>query len=96
VENTISLLELIQDIERSTGRRLEYVRDERRPGDQLFYVTNYRKLREHTGWKPEIDVKQTLKLLHTFWEENQEIFVQPVAVSPQALGLSPQLTGRAA
>lgn len=96
LENTISLLELIQEIERSTGRRLEYVLDERRPGDQLVYVTNYRKLREHTGWKPEIDVKQTLKLLRTFWEENQEIFVQPVAVSSEAMALSPQLTGRAA
>jgi CDP-paratose 2-epimerase len=95
IENSISLLELIHDIEQSTGRRLEYVLDERRPGDQLVYVTNYRKLREQTGWKPEIDVKQTLRLLRAFWEENQESLVQPIAIQ-EPFALSPQLSGRAA
>jgi CDP-paratose 2-epimerase len=95
MENTVSLLELLRDIKLFTGRQLEYVLDERRPGDQLFYVTDYGKLRAHTGWKPEIDLKQTLRLLRAFWEENQEIFVQPVAVNDR-LEISPQLSGRAA
>lgn len=95
IENSVSLLELIREIKQSTGRQLDYVQDERRPGDQLFYITDYRKLQTHTGWKPEIELKQTLKLLRTFWEENQEVFVQPVAVS-QRLEISPQLSGRAA
>jgi CDP-paratose 2-epimerase len=94
-ENSISLLELIREIKQSTGRQLEYVLDERRPGDQLFYITDYRKLQTHTGWEPEIELKQTLRLLRTFWEENQEIFVQ-LAPVPQQLEISPQLSGRAA
>lgn len=95
MENTVSLLELIHEIELSTGRQLEYVLDERRPGDQLVYVTDCSKLHAHTGWKPEIELKQTLRLLRVFWEENQEIFVQPVAV-PDRLEVSSQLSGRAA
>jgi CDP-paratose 2-epimerase len=96
MENTISLLELINEIEQTTGRRLQYVMDERRPGDQLFYVTDYRKLRQHTGWKPEIDVKQTLKLLRTFWEQNQEMFAPRIPVPAEPFALVPEVSGRAA
>jgi CDP-paratose 2-epimerase len=94
VENTISLLELINEIELTTGRRLEYVLDERRPGDQLIYVTDFSKLREQTGWKPEIDVKQTLKLLRNFWEQNQNVFIPRLPVA--AFNLVPEVSGRVA
>src|SRR5205823_7038136 len=73
-ENTISLLELIEEIEKLTGIRLEYVLDERRLADQYFYVTDYSKICRHTGWKPEINIRQTLELLRNFWEENRSIF----------------------
>ena len=54
IDNTISLLELIDEIAALTGARLEYVLDERRPGDQQVYVTDFTKLHHHTGWMPEI------------------------------------------
>ena len=68
--NTVSLLELVDLIHRLTGRRLEYVTGEPRPGDQPVYVTDYSKIQRHTGWKPKIGLECTLKLLGEFWEEH--------------------------
>ncbi len=70
--NTVSLLELMDIIRKLTGKRLDYIAEEPRPGDQPVYVTDYSKLQRHTGWKPEISLKRTLKLLLEFWEEHQK------------------------
>jgi len=72
--NATSLLELIDRIEQLVGHRLKYQLEPRRPGDQLVYLTDYGKFHRHTGWNPEIDLGKTLKLLHAFWEENQDNF----------------------
>jgi len=69
--NGVSLLELIDRIERRLGYRLEYTMERSRPGDQLVYLTDYSKLERHTGWKPEIDLEGTLEFLRQFWEEHQ-------------------------
>ncbi len=73
-ENTISLLELMEKIEALTHRRLEYELEERRPGDQLVYVTDFGKLRRDTGWQPEFSVAQTLQGIHEWWKRNRELF----------------------
>ncbi|HEX3153327.1 MAG TPA: GDP-mannose 4,6-dehydratase [Candidatus Angelobacter sp.] len=69
--NTTSLLELMESIRKLTGIRLNYQLDETRPGDQQVYITDHTKLTNHTGWKPQIGIEQTLKLLQNFWRENQ-------------------------
>lgn len=71
--NTTSLLELINTIEDLTGCHLDHVADESRPGDQLVYVTDYGKLQRHTGWRPLMNLRQTLGLLQHFWEENRDV-----------------------
>jgi len=58
---------------------LNYYVDRTRPGDQLVYITDYGKLQSHTGWKPQITVEQTLKLLQEFWQENQTVTMPNVA-----------------
>jgi CDP-paratose 2-epimerase len=78
-ENTTSLLELMEKIRKLTGVTLSNYMDRTRPGDQLVYITDYTKLRSHTGWKPQITVEQTLKLLHEFWQENQMVTMLKVA-----------------
>jgi CDP-paratose 2-epimerase len=76
--NTVSLLELIDQIEQLTGARLQYVRRERRPGDQLVYVTDFSKLTRDTGWKPEIGVRGTLERIYSWWRRNRDLFpVEP-------------------
>ena len=96
IDNAISLLELIDEIAALTGARLEYVLDERRPGDQQVYVTDFAKLHHHTGWKPEISVKRTVELLRNFWEENRELVAERPAVPAGVLDFAGEVTGRAA
>lgn len=72
MENTTSLLELVDEIESLTGSRVEYVVDELRPGDQLVYVTDYAKLHRDTGWKPKLNVRQTLRRIESWWKENHD------------------------
>jgi CDP-paratose 2-epimerase len=52
-ENSVSILEVFDQIQRITGKevRWEY-RDEPRKGDHICYISNLRKLREHfPNWK---------------------------------------------
>ncbi|HEV2988061.1 MAG TPA: GDP-mannose 4,6-dehydratase [Candidatus Angelobacter sp.] len=97
MENTVSLLELIELIEEMTGHSLQYVLDERRPGDQLVYITDYTKIMRATGWKPATTLQQTLEALWRFWEENQNI-IGPVdgRMTPaEKFAVATQLSGRA-
>lgn len=94
-ENSTSLLELIDAIEDLTGNRLQYVMDECRPGDQLLYVTDYSKIRHDTGWKPQINVRETLELLHRFWNENRGIVTARIPAAANTFALVTGLSGRA-
>lgn len=76
LNNSTSLLELIAQIELLTERKVPFVLDEARPGDQLVYVTEYSKLRRDTGWSPQLSVLQTLDRIYEWWNRNREI-VQP-------------------
>ncbi len=73
-KNSISLLELIAELRRFTGRRLAYSMQPVRPGDQALYVTDYAKLQRHTGWEPRMRVQQILESMYAWWKENREIF----------------------
>ena len=79
IENSISLLEIIDEIEELTGRRLQYHNEGSRPGDQNFYVTDCRKLQQHTGWQPQTDVRATLENIWDWWKQNRRLFPQRVA-----------------
>jgi CDP-paratose 2-epimerase len=76
-ENTTSLLELMSEIEKLLGYKVPYVKDDPRPGDQLVYVTDCSKIKRHTGWKPELSVKQTLLRIQDWWKENRDLFEPP-------------------
>jgi len=97
MENTVSLLELIELIEEMAGHNLRYVLDERRPGDQLVYITDFSKLQRATGWKPEMNLRQTLKSLWSFWDEHQEVIGQmDRRIAPaEAFAVAAELSGRA-
>jgi CDP-paratose 2-epimerase len=70
-ENSVSLLEVIDLIEQVTGKKLRYSTQRPRPGDQLYYVTDYEKLKEHTGWKPQISVRENIKMIWAWWKEQR-------------------------
>src|SRR5205807_5194342 len=78
--NAVSLLEIIEQIEQLTGRRLQYQFERVRPGDQPVYVTDVSKLRRHTGWAPQMKVEQILGNISDWWRQNRELF-RPAEVS---------------
>lgn len=78
-KNTISLLELMEEIEDLTGKRLLISHDRRRPGDQLIYVSDCSKIARDAGWKPRFSVRETLRAIYNFWKEQPELFGRPAA-----------------
>lgn len=92
-ENTVSLVELIDEISAQTGKRLVCSHERRRPGDQLVYVSDHSKLSRDTGWKPKASVRQTLQAIYSFWKEHPAIFGESRPLReletalPAALGL---------
>lgn len=73
-QNTTSLIELIDEIEAVTGRRLRHHFAKARPGDQLVYVTDVSKLTRDTGWNAAMSVRETLESIYDFWKRHREVF----------------------
>jgi CDP-paratose 2-epimerase len=92
IKNSVSLLEVIEMIEEVTGKQVRYTLQRPRPGDQLFYVTDFEKLTQHTGWKPKISVRQNLHLIWNWWKEQRVLPVQTpvITTAPAALAHAPE------
>jgi CDP-paratose 2-epimerase len=71
--NSISLLEVIDEIESVTGKRIPFTFQRFRPGDQLFYITDFEKLRKHTGWFPRTSLRKTTEIICQWWHERRAI-----------------------
>jgi CDP-paratose 2-epimerase len=89
-ENTISLLELLAEVEKLLGFKVPYMKDDPRPGDQLVYVTDYGKLKRDTGWKPQVNVRQTLLRIQGWWDRNRDFLEPKVAREPVPAALRDQ------
>jgi CDP-paratose 2-epimerase len=64
--NAISLLELIDQIGKLTGRGVAYSFADWRPGDQPWYVTDTSALSDALGWAPKVEIAEGLRSLHTW------------------------------
>src|SRR5262249_49108778 len=92
MHHSVSLRQVIDEIHQVTGKRLQFETRPPRPGDQLYYVTDFGKLHKHTGWKPQHNVRQTIEAIHNWWKEQREVpepvrlpIVQPIlAPLPEA------------
>jgi len=82
IENSISLLEVIDEIARVTGKKPRFSLQRSRPGDQLFYVTDFEKLRKHTGWTPRITVRENIAMICDWWNR-QRTLSDALDVMPQ-------------
>jgi CDP-paratose 2-epimerase len=68
--NTLSLLEMIEHIERLTGVRPEVSFARRRPGDQQWYVSDTSAFQAATGWRATIDLERGLRSLLDWVEQH--------------------------
>jgi CDP-paratose 2-epimerase len=80
--NTVSLLELLDLIAELTGRRLEVEHAPWRVGDQRYYVSDTRRLRERTGWQPRVGVRAGVRQLLEWLRQLTASEAPASAISP--------------
>jgi CDP-paratose 2-epimerase len=73
-QNQMSLLELVDFLEKETGNKIEVSFTEWRPGDQKVYVSNIDKASKHLEWAPKINKTEGIKLLFQWVNDNKELF----------------------
>jgi len=90
--NSTSLLEVIEQIESIVGRKIKYSHERPRPGDQLYYVTDFSKLTKHTGWKPAKSLPQTIQAIYDWFNTPRIRLTVPITAFPkQALDQVPEV-----
>ncbi|RJO64043.1 MAG: NAD-dependent epimerase/dehydratase family protein [Candidatus Omnitrophota bacterium] len=73
-ENTISLLEFLDELERLTGKRPKVNFSDWRPSDQKVYITDTSKLQKALGWKIKTQVKDGIRNLKEWVAANAKYF----------------------
>ena len=59
--NAVSILMMLQEIERIVGRRLDLCFKEWRQGDQHYFVADTRRLRSAIGWQAEVNWRRGVR-----------------------------------
>jgi CDP-paratose 2-epimerase len=72
--NTLSLLELVAELERLTGRPLHPAFADWRPGDQPVFVADVRRAAEALDWQPRVGVHEGVQRLHGWVVEHRQLF----------------------
>ena len=83
--NTVSLLELMEEIEKITGHHLVYELQSIRPGDQPLYVTDFSKLQHDVGWAPKMSIRDILNNIYSWWKQNSDLFQVSTLATPRPL-----------
>lgn len=96
-ENTLSLIDLIELLEKICGNKINYSFSDWRPGDQLVYISDVRKAKADFGWMPRTSPIEGVKKLVSWISENRVVisrhYLQKVsstmAVAGQSKGSRP-------
>jgi len=72
--NTISLLELLSELETLTGRMPKVNFKDWRPSDQKVYISDTTKLEKSLHWKAKVTVKEGIKKLYDWTREHESYF----------------------
>lgn len=73
-KNTLSLLELLDMLEKITDKRSEVFYDDWRTSDQKVYISDISKVERVLGWNPEISVDKGIRRLANWVEKNVVVF----------------------
>jgi len=76
---TLSLLELVELIERRVHRKLNLRFSDWRPGDQRVFISDIRKASEVLGWSPKTEVDAGVAALFEWTEAHRHLFAGLVA-----------------
>jgi CDP-paratose 2-epimerase len=73
--NTMSIwAEFGPRLERIVGRPIPVERSAWRPGDQLVYVSDIRKIERDTGWRPRVDIAEGICRLYEWICANPDLY----------------------
>lgn len=70
----MSLLKLLNCLEKYIGRKIDVSYSDWRAGDQLIYVSNNAKAKKDFGWEPVVSAKDGVKKLYMWVTENKKLF----------------------
>ncbi|WP_207458448.1 SDR family NAD(P)-dependent oxidoreductase [Azospirillum sp. SYSU D00513] len=73
IENSVSLVELLERFPSLIGRKADVRFDEWRPGDQPWYVSNTTGFFARTGWRPQVGVEEGLMRLSRWLTEARAV-----------------------
>ncbi len=72
IQRSVSITEMLNAIQRHTGRIPHRLFCDVRPGDQPLYISDTRKLEQFTGWQARRSLIDTVEAILQFWMRNQE------------------------
>ncbi|MBN9259775.1 MAG: GDP-mannose 4,6-dehydratase [Hyphomicrobium sp.] len=81
----LSLIDLVDILEKRLGRKIPLRFDDWRPGDQRVYISDIRKLERVLGWKPEVSVADGVAQLDEWVQRNEAAFATPAAAQKPAV-----------
>lgn len=73
-KNTISLLELIELLEKLNGNKLDTKYFDWRPADQKVYISDISKAKEIFGWEPKVSPEEGISKLNDWVKDNVTLF----------------------
>lgn len=73
-DNTLSLLEFIEQLGVLVGERPRYSFSDWRLSDQKVYISDISKIKKELNWQPKVNVKEGLGKLADWVKENQHYF----------------------
>lgn len=71
---TLSLLELLDFLERETGKKSRVAFADWRPSDQKVYISDIGKAKRELGWEPKVSVNNGVKKLIEWVKDNKGLF----------------------
>jgi CDP-paratose 2-epimerase len=73
-DNQLSLVELMEELARLSGRPLEHRFADWRPGDQRVFVADTRKAQKLLDWRPKVSPSEGVRRLYEWVQANRGLF----------------------
>ena len=75
IKNTVSLLELINILNKKMSKKNKYKKYKSRPGDQKIYISDIKKIKKEHNWYPKISLSKGLDKI-IGWINKNEIIIK--------------------
>ena len=90
-KRAVSVIEMLEAIQRHTGKPPRRTYCEVRPGDQPLYISDTSKLERMTGWHARRSIADTLAAIQQFWLEHHEKIEHPWSVRSRHAAGAPEM-----